>query len=194
MSTVAPPPPEDKEDVLHRRKTASSLVTTVLLGLVLLRGDAAIVLLEHIALLEGVIDRGLVVWAQLLQHVVKHVGASWGRSGTLTGRVDCKGLIFVLVAPLRACIAAGLLALLPPLMLLLGLLGLAALLGRVVHALAFLAVEDAPHRLLSGRELGGNIEQLVGVDRRAPPELAHKFSIGHALEEGVHDLRLSHAR
>jgi hypothetical protein len=64
MYTVGPP--EDEEDVLHRRETAGAPITSVLLGLVLLRGDAAIVLLEHIALLEGVVDRSLVVRARLL--------------------------------------------------------------------------------------------------------------------------------
>jgi hypothetical protein len=39
--------------------------------------------------------------------------------------------------------------------LLLGVLGLAALRGRVVHALAFLPVEDRPHRLLTGGECWG---------------------------------------
>jgi hypothetical protein len=79
-------------------------------------------------------------------------------------------------------------------MLLLGLLGLAALRERVVHALALLAVENGPHRLLSGSEASGDVEQLVGVDRRASPELAHEVPTGRALEEGVHDLRLSNAR
>jgi hypothetical protein len=37
--------------------------------------------------------------------------------------------------------------------LLLGIVGLAALCGRVVHALALPAVEDGPHRLLAGRKL-----------------------------------------
>jgi hypothetical protein len=62
----------------------------------------------------------------------------------------------------------GLLAFLASLVLLLGLLGLAALRGRVVHALALLAVEDGPYCLLVGSEAGGDVEQLVGVDRRAP--------------------------
>jgi hypothetical protein len=38
-------------------------VTTVLLSLAILRGDAAVVFLEHVALLEGVVDRSLMVWA-----------------------------------------------------------------------------------------------------------------------------------
>jgi hypothetical protein len=58
--------PEDEEDVLHRRKATGVSITTVLLGLAILRGCAAVVLLEHVALLEDVVDRCLVVWAGLL--------------------------------------------------------------------------------------------------------------------------------
>jgi hypothetical protein len=58
--------PEDEEDVLHRREATGVSVTTILLSLALLRGGAALVLLEHVALLEGVVDRCLVVWAGLL--------------------------------------------------------------------------------------------------------------------------------
>jgi hypothetical protein len=43
-------------------------------------------------------------------------------------------------------------------MLLLGLLGLAALCGCVVHALALLTVKDGPHRFLTGGEAGGDVE------------------------------------
>jgi hypothetical protein len=46
-----------------------------------------------------------------------------------------------------------LLALLAPLVLLLGLFGLAALRGRVVHTLALLPVEDGSHRLLAEAKL-----------------------------------------
>jgi hypothetical protein len=89
---------------------------------------------------------------------------------------------------------AGLLAFLAPLVFLLGLLGLAALRGRVVHTLALVAVEDGPHYLLTISEAGGDIEQLVGVDRRATLELAHEVPTGHALKKGVHDLGLSDAQ
>jgi hypothetical protein len=143
MSTV-PPPPEDEEDVLHRREAADTPVSIILLGFTFLRGGAPIVLLEHVALLEGVVDWGLVVLAWLLQHVVEHAGTSRGRSKDLAGWVDCEGLVLVVVAPLRTCIMAGFLALLAPLVLLLRLLGLAALRGRVVHTLALLVVEDGP--------------------------------------------------
>jgi hypothetical protein len=96
--------------------------------------------------------------------------------------------------PLRTCLTTGLLALLAPLVLLLGLLELAALCGRIIHTLALLAVEDGPHHLLVRSQTGGNVEQLIGVDRRASPELAYEVSESRALEEGVHDLGLSHAR
>jgi hypothetical protein len=75
--------------------------------------------------------------------------ASRGRSRAPSSWVNSKGLVAVVVAPLLARLPAHLLSLLAPLMLLLGLYGLAALHGRVVHALAFLPVEDRPHRLFA---------------------------------------------
>jgi hypothetical protein len=80
-----------------------------------------------------------------------------------------EGLVLVIVAPLHACIAAGLFTFLAPLVLLLGLLGLASLHGRIVHALALLVVADGSHRLLVGSDAGGDAEQLVGVNRWALP-------------------------
>jgi hypothetical protein len=186
--------PEDEEDVLHHREATGVAITPVLLGLTLLRGDATVVLLEHITLLEGVVDRRLVVRTWLFQHVVEYPRASRGRSRTPSSWVDSKGFVAVIVAPLFARLAARLLPFLAPLVLLLGVLGLAALRGRVVHALAFLPVEDRPHRFLVRGEVGGDVEQLVRVDRRAVTELAHEVPTGGALEEGVYDLRLGHAR
>jgi hypothetical protein len=122
-------PPEDEEDVLNRREATGTPITTILLGLILFHGDATVVFSEHVALLKGVVDRGLVVRTRLLQHVIKHAGTSRGRSRALAGRVDREGLVLVLAAPLHACVTAGLLAFLAPLMLMLGLLGLAALRG-----------------------------------------------------------------
>jgi hypothetical protein len=77
--------------------------------------------------------------------------------------------------------SAGLLSLLAPLVLLLGLHGFAALRECIIHALAFLAIEDGPHCLLAGRKLGGDIKQLVGVDRWASPKLAHEVSYAREL-------------
>jgi hypothetical protein len=187
ISTVGPP---------KMRKMFSTVgisVTTVLLSLAILSGSAAVVLLEHVALLAGVVDRSLVVGTRLLQHVIEHAGAWRGRSRPLSGRVNREGLVPVVVVALRACLTARLLAFLAPLMLLLGLLGLAALRGHVVHTLAFLAIEDGPHRLLAGSEIGGDVEQLVGVDQRAPLKLAHEVPAGCALEESMHDLGLGYA-
>jgi hypothetical protein len=140
-----------------------------------------------------VVDWHLVVWTGLLQHVIEHAGASRGHSRAPSSWVDSEGLVPVVVAPQHACLAVRLLAFLALLLLLLGLLGLAALCGRVVHALALLPVEDGPHRLLAGGKAGADVEQLVRVDRRAAPELAHEIPAGRALEEGVHDLGLGHA-
>jgi hypothetical protein len=138
-----------------------------------------------------VVDRRLVVQARLLQHVVEYAGASRGRSRTPSSWVNNESLISVVVAPLCTYLVARLFA---PLVLLLGLLGLASLSGCVVHVLALLPVEDGSHRLLTGGEAGGDVEQLVGVDRQAAPELAHKVPAGRALKGGVHDLGLGHAR
>jgi hypothetical protein len=65
MSTVAPPP-EDEEDVFHRGEAAGVAVTPILFGIAILRGGAAVVSLEQIALLEGVVDWRLVVRTGLL--------------------------------------------------------------------------------------------------------------------------------
>jgi hypothetical protein len=61
-------------------------------------------------------------------------------------------------------------------------------------ALAFLSVEDRPHRLLTRGKAGGDVEQLIQVDRRAMPKLAHEVLARSALEEGVHNLGLGYAR
>jgi hypothetical protein len=90
MSTVAPPP-EDEEGVFHRGEAAGVAVTPILLGLAVLRGGAAVISLEQVALLEGVVDRRLVVWAGFLQHVVEHPKASRGRSRAPSSWVNIKG-------------------------------------------------------------------------------------------------------
>jgi hypothetical protein len=118
------------------------------------------------------------VWARLLQHVIEHAGALRGRLRALSHRVNCEGLVSVVVVSLRAGFSAGLFDLLAPLVLLLGLLGLASLCGCVVHAPALLVVEDDPHRLLAGSETSGDVEQLIGVDQRASPKLAYEVLAG----------------
>jgi hypothetical protein len=73
MSTVGPP--KDEKDVFHRGEAASATVTHILLGLAILRGRAAVIPFEQVALLEGVVDWRLVVRTGLLQHVVEYAGA-----------------------------------------------------------------------------------------------------------------------
>jgi hypothetical protein len=142
--------PEDEEHVFHGGKAAGVAISSVLLGLRVLRGGAAVEFLEHVALLKGVVHWGLVVWTWLFQHVIEHPRTSKrGRSRASSSRVNSKGLGVVAVAPLLARLAARLLPFLAPLVLPMGLPGLAALRGRVVRALAFLAVENCPHGLFS---------------------------------------------
>jgi hypothetical protein len=80
--------PEDEEDVLHRGEAAGVAVAPILLGLDVVRGGATVVSLEQVALLEGVVDRRLVVQTRLFQHVIKHPRASRGRSRTPSSWVD----------------------------------------------------------------------------------------------------------
>jgi hypothetical protein len=141
-----------------------------------------------------VVDQRLVVQVGFLQHVVEYAGASRGCSRAPSSWVNSEGFVPVVVAPLHAHLAARLVTFFAPLVLLLGLLGLVAFRGCVVHALAIFPVEDGPHRLLAGGKAGGDVEQLVGVNGRTAPELVHEVSAGRALEEGVHDLGLGHAR
>jgi hypothetical protein len=73
-------PPEDEEDVLHSGEAAGIAVTPILLHVAILRGGGATVEpLEHVALLEGVVDRRLVVATRFLQHVVENPRTSRGR-------------------------------------------------------------------------------------------------------------------
>jgi hypothetical protein len=96
-----------------------------------------------------VVDRRLVVGTWLLQHVVENPRASRGRLRALSSWVNSKSFVTVVVVPLLARLSARPFSLLAPLVLLVGLLGLATLRGRIVHALALLAVEDRPHCLFA---------------------------------------------
>ena len=65
-------PSEDEEGVLHRGElVVSTFVASILLLVLVAIRDAVVVLPEHLALLEGVVDRALVVRARLLEHVVE---------------------------------------------------------------------------------------------------------------------------
>jgi hypothetical protein len=91
-----------------------------------------------------VVHRCFVIWTWLLQHVVEHPRTSRGQSRAPSSRVHNKGLGVVAAASLLERLAARLLPFLAPLILPMGLPGLAALCRRVVRALALLAVEDPP--------------------------------------------------
>jgi hypothetical protein len=151
-------PPEDEEHVFNIGEAAGVAITPVLLGLIVLRGGAAVEPLEQVALLEGVVDRCLVVGTWLLQHVVENSRASRGRSRAPSSRVNSKGIAIVGFASLLARLAVQLLPLLAPLVLLVGLLGIAALCGRVVRALALLAIEDRSHGLFARGKAGSDVE------------------------------------
>ena len=88
-----------------------------------------------------------------------------------------------------------LLSLPPPLLFLGGGVGLdvAALSGRIVLALARLVVEDGTNRFFAGGEVGGSVEQLVGVNGSASRELMHQIPARRTLEESVNDLDVGDA-
>jgi hypothetical protein len=96
-----------------------------------------------------VVYRGLVVRTWLFQHVIEHPRTSRCRSRAPSSRVNSKSLGVTAVTLLLARLAARLLSLIAPLVVAVGLPGLAALRGRVLRTLALLAVEDRPHGLLS---------------------------------------------
>ena len=63
---------KDEEGVLHRGELIIfTLVASILLPVFVAMRDTVVVLLEHFALLKGVVDRALVVRAQLLEHVIE---------------------------------------------------------------------------------------------------------------------------
>ena len=65
-------PSKDEESVLHRGELIiSTFVASILLLVLVTMRDAVVVLSEHLALLEGVVDRALVVRARFLHHVIE---------------------------------------------------------------------------------------------------------------------------
>ena len=95
--------------------------------------------------------------------------------------------------PLTALVLwAFLLSFLTPLLLLCGGLGLAAALyERILFALHRLAIEDGANRILAGREVGGDIEQIIRAGGRAPSKLVHQAPARCALQEGADDFGVS---
>ena len=92
---------KDEEGVLHWGELVISIfVASVLLLVFVVMCDAVVVLLEHLALLEGMIDRALVVRARLLKHVIElSTTASRGASRSFAVRDGSEGLLGVLCPP-----------------------------------------------------------------------------------------------
>src|SRR6185369_9591484 len=146
---------------------------------------------------EGMIDRALVVRARLLKHVVELAPtASRGASRSLAVRGGCEVLLGVLCLPRPALVRWDrFLSLLPPLLFLGGGVGLdvAALRGRIVLPLAWLVVKDGTNCFFAGGEVGGSVEQLIGVNGSASRELMHQVPARRTLEESVNDLDVGDA-
>src|SRR6185312_6262413 len=146
---------KDEEGVVHCGELIiSTFVASILLLVFVAMCDAVVVFLEHFALLEGMIDRALVVRARLLKHVVElATTTSRGASRSFAVWGGSEGLLGVLCLPHPAQVRWDrLLSLPPPLLFLGGGVGLdvAALCGRIVFALARLVVEDGINSLLAG--------------------------------------------
>ena len=158
--------------------------------------DTVVVLATHLALLEGVVDRALVVRARLLEHVVEQAAiAPRGASGTFAIWGDGEGLVGVLLLPLTALVLwAFLLSLLAPLKLLCGGLGFAAALcGLLLLALGHLAIEDGTDYFLAGGKVGGDIKQHVRAGGVALRELVHQVPARRAFAEDINDLNVGDA-
>src|SRR6185503_6809361 len=166
---------KDEEGVLHWGELViSTFVASILLLVLIAMRDAVVVFLEHLALLESMVDRALVVRARLLKHVVElATTASRGASRSFAVWGGCEGLLGVFCLPRPALVRRDRLPSLPPPLLFLdGGVGLdvAALRGRIVLALARFVIEDGTNSLLAGGEVGGSVEQLVGVNGSASHE------------------------
>ena len=109
-------------------------------------------------------------------------------------RGDDEGFVGVLPLPLITLVLLALLLSFPaPLLLLLGVLGLAALRGRFPLALALLAVEDGTDRLFAGGKVGGDIKQLIRTRGRAPSQLAHQILACRGQMKGTNDVEVGDA-
>src|SRR6185295_8717344 len=189
---------KDEEGVLHWGElVVSTFVASVLLLVFVAMRDAVVVLLEHLALLEGMIDRALVVRARLLKHVVElATTASRGASRSSAVWGGREGLLGVLCLPRAVLIRWDrLLSLPPPLRFLGGGVGLgaAAFCGRIVLALARFVVEDGTNCLLAGGVVGGSVEQLIGANGSASRKLVHQVPARRTLEESVDDFDMGAA-
>src|SRR6185295_3962148 len=113
---------EDEEGVLHWGELViSTFVTSILLLVLVAMRDAVVLFLEHLALLESMVDRALVVRARFLKHVVElATTASRGASRPFAVRGGCEGLLGVFCLPRPALVRRDRLPSLPPPLLFLG--------------------------------------------------------------------------
>src|SRR6185503_5779346 len=97
---------KDEEGVLHWGELViSTLVASILLLVLVAMRDAVVVFLEHLALLEGMVDRALVVRARLLKHVVElATTTSRGASRSFAVWGGCEGFLGVLCLPRPALV------------------------------------------------------------------------------------------
>jgi hypothetical protein len=136
---------------------------------------------EHDALLKGVLDGTLVIGAQLLEHLVEHVGPS--------GRLP---RVPVLGGSDKICVGGVAFRL----RLLLGLLFRAPLGGRLgdvflLPSLRLLVLpEDGFDRLLTGGKLGGDVHQLARLGGSLVAQFAHQVAASGAGEERPDDIRV----
>jgi hypothetical protein len=140
---------------------------------------------EHVALFKGVLDGTPVIGAQLLEHLVKHVGPS--------GRLP---RVSVLGSNDEICVnsVAFCLRLLPSLLLhatLDGRLGDVFLLS----SLRLLVLsEDGFDRLLARGELGGYVHQFARLGGSLASQFAHQVPIRGAGEECSDDVQVGDVR
>jgi hypothetical protein len=80
-----------------------------------------------------------------------------------------------------------------PLLLLLRILGLAALCRRFLLAFALLAVEDSTDRLLAGGKIGSNDKQLICTGGRASTQLTHQILACCTQMKGTNDVGVGDA-
>src|SRR6185312_1740490 len=92
---------KDEESVLHWGELViSTFVARIHLLVLVAMRDAVVILLEHFALLEGMVDQALVVRARLLEHVVElATTTSRGASRPFVVWGGSKGLLGVLCPP-----------------------------------------------------------------------------------------------
>ena len=118
---VVGPPKMKKAFSTGGELVVSTFVASILFLVLVAMRDAVVVFLEHLVLLEGVVDRAHVVRTRLLKHVVEQATtASRGASRSFTVKSDSESLLGVLCLPRSALVWWDRLLSLPPPLLFLG--------------------------------------------------------------------------